>query len=397
MPQFQSVADMRRMWKAIRKIEQMDLSGQMNIPGVGLWNTEPSIGCFVVIEDPVTIKDEKYWRAIAQYRNPTAASPSDDWYDYGTDEEFYIQGLNFETLTRDVRYVGPVSDFMIGVSALEGATLTTRTSDTAGELTFVDDTHGVSAGDTIIISWTDVDPFTMTATVDSTTGEVILFSGGSGDPLPVVDTVVTFQDENSKASKAARLPVAVVSVGGSVEGLRLINIVSTTPDSGGWPAFVYINHGNGTFSSGSEPENEVRIKLTPNGGTIFAVGDHWAMKNGTVDVTVDEVLKTFDLYFAPGENQNYIRDCVDGLIKCRLWTLPFPWKIDDPINCGDIPSPPSPPSPPPPPPPMGACSYLSYDPKTGVAAFRRCEIRTEAECAALSGSYAGDGTSCRGS
>lgn len=97
-----------------------------------------------------------------------------------------VAGSGTKTVTDDSAVIAnPAS-----VSAAQPATLTTRTSNTAGTLTMTNASHGVTTGMRLDFYWTGGSCFGVTAgTVSGTSVPFTLVQGG--DVLPVANTAIT--------------------------------------------------------------------------------------------------------------------------------------------------------------------------------------------------------------
>lgn len=75
------------------------------------------------------------------------------------------------------------------LAAAEAGSLTTRTTDTVGDITMDDGSHTITTGDVVDVYWDGGVHYG--ATVGTVSGTTVPLSGGSGDVLPSASTTVT--------------------------------------------------------------------------------------------------------------------------------------------------------------------------------------------------------------
>lgn len=104
--------------------------------------------------------------------------------------------------------IGPVT-----LDAAKAATLSLRSDDDTGELTFADAAHGFLAGDKLDIYWSvSGGGVHRTAVVGVVAGAVVPIDTGVGDVLPPQGTAVTVSKQRDEGAQA--IPVAnIVGVG----------------------------------------------------------------------------------------------------------------------------------------------------------------------------------------
>lgn len=101
------------------------------------------------------------------------------------------------------------------VTPAKSYTLTLRTDNDTGELTFADATHGVITGDKIDLYWTvgGVEGTRRNMTVGTVAGAVVPIDGGSGDNLPALSSTVV--------AKVPQVEGTVAIVGANVVGITV--------------------------------------------------------------------------------------------------------------------------------------------------------------------------------
>lgn len=87
-----------------------------------------------------------------------------------------------------LREFDSILDFVIPLPAGKDGDLTTRTSDTVGELTMDSASHGITTGAIIDIYWSGGVRYGVT--VGTVSGTAVPFSLGSGDNLPADETAI---------------------------------------------------------------------------------------------------------------------------------------------------------------------------------------------------------------
>lgn len=81
----------------------------------------------------------------------------------------------------------------VSLAAAEDGTLTTRTSDTVGEITMGSASHTITTGMTIDIFWSGGRQYGVT--VGTVSGTAVPISGGTGDILPSTSTALTVDEQ----------------------------------------------------------------------------------------------------------------------------------------------------------------------------------------------------------
>lgn len=163
-----------------------------------------------------------------------------------------------------------------------------------------------------VLTWYDAN----TDAYEDDTTQVLIRTHNNPSPPPENIPVYAIFAGIKIVSTSVQYAVYLVGPGSSA----LIHVTSSTADSGGWPATLYVNNGDGTFSTGPN----IRVGLSPNGGDTFNVGDYvGAVLNGTVTVSGT----TYPKYWHPGCDQNNVNDCVDDVPGYRVWSLPHPWTV----------------------------------------------------------------------
>jgi hypothetical protein len=171
-----------------------------------------------------------------------------------------LPGVSIST-TIDRSASGGVPPQDAALPAAKAGSLTTRTSDTEGELTMTDTDHGLENGDKITIFWAD--GIAYQATVGTVEGKVVPFTGAKGDNLPPQDTAITagvitvldvdFDGDKLKmfaASSNRRGHVVFEDVGDNV--LSAAELVANEP-------YLYIDGVTSTNPLAGNPVDEVHV------------------------------------------------------------------------------------------------------------------------------------------
>jgi hypothetical protein len=140
-----------------------------------------------------------------------------------------------------------------------------------------------------------------------TAGDATALTSAATGPICIIDT---------ESGTTGSTPALVLFSRGPAGQVEVVKITSRTGSGGYWPGTRYIDDGAGGLTTGEE----IRVKLTPAGGTIFEAVDYWAKRSGTYS--------GFPLYYGIGNVEKNIKDCVDSVSGYRPWTIPQ-WYVGD--------------------------------------------------------------------
>lgn len=148
---------------------------------------------------------------------------------------------------------GAVAKVSLSLGPAEAGTLTTRTNNTAGELTMDSADHGITTGSRLDLYWGDSN-YRVGVTVGTVSGTAVpIASGGNGDVLPVVNTEVTAMVPSSEA---------VIVTGNNVEAIGLSiasgqgsGAVTFTQTDNTFIAVMYLDANGYVWYTGSGVDN----------------------------------------------------------------------------------------------------------------------------------------------
>lgn len=336
---FESWEDFMRMHRAVLKVEQMSSSTPIvpDYARIGPEAIDTAVLSFQVTN--LTPNHHGWYSAFIAYRQANAQPPDAL---YVLDEEnFYVQGLNQETLALDY-YLGIVCDDTVGV---ETAAVVSGSSINVGG------TSNLLTGDTVDIYWTitAVDYSRTGILLGTISGGIAAVSGGSGDAFPADGVAITYIPLNS----GIRMPTAVVSVGGGggseYEHPRWVEVIDDTPigigdvnywkgklidkdDLGGRSLGIEVRCRIIDASGGAGPIGDRLIG--PSSYTDGKGGDYFMTRNGTIAETVMDITTTYDLYDHSGNVGVVLPDCdADGNPICTRYDWTAPTRVVKNVDC----------------------------------------------------------------
>jgi hypothetical protein len=151
-------------------------------------------------------------------------------FDVTISKQFSAAGKSFShSQTISAPHVEAVEET---IAVAQDASLTTRTSNTAGTLTMVNSSHGITTASHIDLYWLDADGvtwhFAHNALVGSVSGTSVPFSGAGGENMPAADSDIIAALVNTFSIDITGNNVAALLMGTDFAACQIVLI-----DSGG--------------------------------------------------------------------------------------------------------------------------------------------------------------------